>query len=392
MDIEKLRADTPGCYEKIHFNNAGCSLAPQIIIDTIKDYLNREARTGGYELAAFMEDKINGFYTAVASLLNCRKENIAFATSATDAYAKALSSIPFATGDIILTTENDYVSNQIQFLSLQKRFGIEIIRAENTATGEADLTSVSDNIKKHHPKIVSVTQVPSSQGMIQPVEEIGNICREHDIIYFVDACQSAGQLELDVNKIHCDFLSATMRKFMRGPRGTGFLFISDKALQAGLEPLMIDMRGADWTEDNVYQPLPDGRRFEFVEISYALLLGAARAVNYALDIGLKNIADRNAMLCSYARQKLQALPLQLMDRGSKLSSIITLHAERLPVAVLKEELHKRNINTSMATTKFARLDLNYKNVDAILRISPHYYNTTEEIDMLTAAIDEILKS
>lgn len=392
MDIEKLRADTPGCHEKIHFNNAGCSLTPQLIIDTIQDYLNREARIGGYELAAMMEDNINGFYTAVASLLNCRKENIAFATSATDAFAKALSSIPFSSGDTILTTENDYVSNQIQFLSLQKRFGIEIIRAENTASGEADLTSVSDNIKKHHPKIVSVTHVPSSQGMIQPVEEIGNICREHDIIYFVDACQSAGQLELDVNKIHCDFLSATMRKFMRGPRGTGFLFISDKALQAGLEPLMIDMRGADWTDDNKYQPLPDGRRFEFVEISYALLLGAARAVNYALDIGPKNIAERNAMLCSYARQKLQALPLQLMDRGSKLSSIITAHSDKIPVAVLKEELHKRNINTSMATTKFARLDLNYKNVDAILRISPHYYNTAEEMDVLTAAIDEILKS
>ncbi|MBC8046500.1 MAG: aminotransferase class V-fold PLP-dependent enzyme [Fimbriimonadaceae bacterium] len=391
MDISKFRNDTPGCNNVTHFNNAGCSLHTQQVLDAINNYLHLEATIGGYETAALKANEINSFYDAVSQLLKCKSSNIAFAHSATDGYAKAISSIPFSRGDVILTTDNDYVSNQIQFISLQKRIGIKIIMAANLLSGEVDPDSIEENIRKHHPKLVAVTHVPPNSGMIQPVEQIGEICKTHDILYLVDACQSAGQLDVDINKIHCDFLSAAMRKFMRGPRGTGFLFVSDKVLEMQLEPMFIDMRGADWTEENNYQPLPDAKRFEYVELSYALLMGATIAITYALNVGLKNIAERNLQLCDHARNQLLTIPgLKLLDKGSVKSSIITIHVENINSISLRDELIKRKINTGAAGKKFAFIDFTQKGVDHALRISPHYYNTFEEIDVVVEAIKEII--
>lgn len=392
LNIRQLRADTPGCEKVTHFNNAGCSLHTTQVLNAVEEYLHLEQTVGGYEAAVLREKEIQSFYTSVATLINCKPSNIAFAHSATDAYSKALLSVPFQEGDVILTTENDYVSNQIQFLSLQKRNGVKIIRAKNSSAGEVDCTSIEENIKKHHPKIVAVTHVPTNSGLIQPVEEIGALCKNHDVLFLVDACQSAGQLELDVEKIHCDFLSATMRKFVRGPRGTGFLYVSNKILDRQYEPLLIDMRGADWVEENEYRQMPDAKRFEYIELSYALLLGAAAAVNYAMQVGLKTIEKKNEELCTLVRQRLSDLPkIQFLDKGSKQASIITLVVQGKSVFKLKDVLSERKINTGAAPKKVALIDFTQKNTEAALRISPHYYNTAEEVEILITAIADFIQ-
>ena len=391
MNIEFLRSETPGCRSKIHFNNAGCSLHPLPVVTAVKNYLEEESLIGGYEYAALKAEHLNTFYTSTAKLFNCKPQNIAFTTSSTDSYIKALSSIPFKNGDVILTTLNDYVSNQIQFLSLQKRFGVEIIRAENIESGEVDVNSIHELIKKHRPILVAVTHVPNNTGMIQPVEGIGDICAAEDIIYIVDACQSAGQINVDTTKIKCDFLAAASRKFMRGPRGGGILFVSDKMLSRTIEPMFIDMRGADWVDDNMYQPVADAKKFELTEMSYAIQTGVIAAVNYILNIGIDNIAERNKIICSYARNKLAAIPsVRLLDQGKNLSAIISLTTDNYNVFKLKDELIKRNINVGAAAKKFALMDFNQKHVEAALRVSPHYYNTLEEIDVLVESISEVI--
>lgn len=391
MDIQKLRNETPGCYHKIHVNNAGCSLHNIKVLNAIKNYLDLESTVGGYEIAAIKQDELNKFYSETAKLLNCESRNIAFAHSATDAFSKALSSIPFKEGDCILTTKNDYVSNQLHFLSLQKRFGIKIIRAENSDTGEVDISSIETHIKKHRPKIISVTHVPSNTGIIQPIEEIGKLCEKHDIIFFVDACQSAGQLSIDVKKIKCDFLSATMRKFMRGPRATGFLYVGDKILNNNYYPLFIDMKGADWTEENEFIPQSDAKRFEYIELSFALLSGATRAIQDVNEIGILEIEERNRQLSKYMRDQLSTIPdLRMLDYGKQTCSIISCDSDVYSMLTLKDELIKKNINTSVALKKFALIDLSEKEADEVLRISPHYYNTFEECDSVSLAIIDIL--
>lgn len=389
IHLETLRADTPVSEHLAHFNNAGASLMPKPVTDAITDYIALEAQIGGYEAAEVRKEAIRSFYTTTADLLNTKPENVAGTASATDAYARALSSIPFERGDVILTTINDYVSNQIAFLSLQKRFGIKIVRAEDDARGGVSVDDVADKIKSLRPRLVAVTHVPTNSGLVQPVEAIGSLCREHDVLYLVDACQSMGQLPVDVNKIQCDFLSATCRKFLRGPRGMGFLYVSDNVLSEGYAPLFIDLHGASWESADVFKPEPTAVRFENWEFPYALVLGAAEAHRYALNVGLENIARRNADLCATLRTKLSALPnVRLLDEGQHLSSIITLFSERKSAADLKAALSAERINTSLSAYGGALIDYGRKGMTtAALRISPHYYNTETEIDTLLDVLE-----
>ena len=261
-NLELLRADTPACAHKIHLNNAGASFQPAPVLAAVQRHLELESQLGGYEAGDAKAAEVAGFYTAVARLLHAQPRNIAFAASATDAYAKALSSIPWCVGDVVLTTENDYSSNQIAFLALQKRLGVRLIRARDLPSGGVDVEDFDRLMRQYRPVLAAVTHVPTNSGLVQPVEAIGEICRELEVWYLVDACQSAGQMNLDVAKIGCDFLTATMRKYLRGPRGTGFLFASDRVLEAGLELLLPDMRSADWTGADEYRTADTARRFE----------------------------------------------------------------------------------------------------------------------------------
>ncbi len=387
MDIVAIRNDTPGSRLVKHFNNAGCSLHPLPVVEAVKQFLDKESMIGGYEIHANREQQLLDFYSAAAEMLNCHPRNIAFVTSATDGFVKALSSIPFKSGDVILTTLNDYVSNQIQFLSLQKRFGVEIIRAENLPTGEVDPGSIEQLIKKHRPVLVSVTHVPNNTGMIQPIEEIGAICAKEDVLYAVDICQSAGQIPVDVKKVLCDFASFTMRKFMRGPRGSGVLYVSDKVLDKKMEPLFVDMRGADWIDENVYQQIPDAKRFEYVEQSNAIITGATVAIRYYLNLGQENVYERNRIISAYTRKKLSEIPgIKLMDQGKQLSNIISALPEKKNIFEIKAELNRLGINIGAAQKKFALLDFQQKHIEGTLRISPHYFNSHEEINILADSI------
>lgn len=389
LDINSLREDTPGCQTKIHFNNAGASLMPVPVLKSMKDYLDHEAAVGGYEAADSKKDNIQKFYKSTARLINAAERNIAFTSSATNSFARALSCVPFEKGDSILIANEDYISNQLAFLSIQKRFGIQLIRAASDARGGVDINDMKRLMEKHRPRLVSLTHIPTNSGLVQPVEKVGELCREQNILYLVDACQSVGQWSVDVKNIQCDFLSATFRKFLRGPRGAGFLYVSDRVIDQGLEPLFIDMRGATWTSPNQYQPRADALRFEDWEIPYALLVGSQVAIDYALNLGIENIQIRNKLLCDQLRKQLIYSNFEVLDQGEQLSSIITVRIPGEDGTVVMNQLRKININTSISYRDYAIIDFEKKGVDWALRISPHYYNTPSEIDILMKALKKL---
>lgn len=389
LPLTRLRSETPGCAHRNHLNNAGAALQPLPVLRAVQDYLALEAEMGGYEAADLRAGEIAGFYQAVAKMLHTKARNIAFATSATDAYARALSAVPLRAGDVILTTENDYVSNQIAFLALQKRLGIQVLRAADLPEGGVDVADLERLVKALHPVLVAVTHVPTNSGLVQPVEAVGRICREHGIWYLVDACQSAGQMPLDVEKIGCDFLAATMRKFMRGPRGAGFLFASDHALEAGLEMLLPDMRGANWTGADSYEAAPDARRFEYWEMPPALVLGSRAAVEYALELGLEQIELRVRELAGRTRRLLAEIPgLRVLDHGAELCGIVTAHCPDWDPQALLQYLAARQINCRVSPLLVAQIDFPKKGVEWALRVSPHYYNLEEEIDEVAVALSQ----
>ncbi|MET7283338.1 aminotransferase class V-fold PLP-dependent enzyme [Kribbella sp. NPDC005582] len=388
--LPALRADTPGCEHVVHFNNAGCGLLATQVLTPMIEHLQLEATIGGYEAAAARADQVRGFYTELAALIGCRPENLAFAGSATHAYATALSSIAFEAGDVILTTRNDFISNQIAFLSLRKRFGVEIVHAPDLPTGGVDVAAMAVLMKEHRPRLVAATHIPTNSGLVQPVAEIGRHCRDLGLLYLVDACQSIGQYPLDVTEIGCDFLTATCRKFLRGPRGSGFLYVSDRVLAAGNEPLFIDMHGANWTAPGAYTPSRTASRFEEWEFPYATVIGCAAAVRYAREVGIEAISQRTPALAARLRDGLDQLPgIRALDRGAQLGALVTIAVDDWQPEAFKSALDARSINSALSFRRFAQFDFGDKNVNWCLRLSPHYYNTDDEVDHVIATIAEL---
>jgi selenocysteine lyase/cysteine desulfurase len=392
-DIEALRADTPGLAHRVHLNNAGASMMPNPVIDAIKGHIDLEARVGGYEAAAEAAEAIEASYEHLATLLGTSPDRVAMTEHATASFAAALSAIPFERGDLIVTTRNDYVSNQIQYLSLAHRLGVEVVRAEDAPEGGVDLHAMEELIHRRRPKLVALTQIPTNSGLVQDADAVGVMCRARGVLYLVDGCQSVGQMPVDVERMGCDFFSGTSRKYLRGPRGAGFLYVSDRVLEGGFEPLFPDMRGADWIDTDLYQPSPDARRFETWEFAYGLVLGTGAAAAYTNKLGIKAIRDRSWGLASKLRERLEEMPgCTVLDRGAVLSATVTASFEGHVPSDLVSALRTRGINTSSQTRIDAVIDYDDKGVDGALRMSPHYFNTEADLDALMGALHEIVGS
>ncbi len=391
LDVTALRADTPGCEGVIHFNNAGCGLMPRAVLDAQVGHLVLEATIGGYESSARQAAAIADFYAATADLIGARADEIAFAACATQAYSKALSAIPFERGDVILTTRHDFISNQIAFLALRQRFGVDVMHAPDAPEGGVDVEAMAALMRTRRPRLVAATHVPTNSGLVQPVAAIGRHCRELDLLYLVDACQSAGQFPLDVAAIGCDLLTATCRKWLRGPRGSGFLYVSSRLLEQGFEPLFIEMRGATWVAEDRYQPVATAKRFEEWELNYAGVIGCAVATRYALGVGLEAIAARAPMLAARLRRRLEAIPgVRVLDRGPQLAASVTLAVAGWASQPFKDALDARRINSALSYRDYAVFDFADKDVDWCARLSPHYYNTEAEVDQVADAVAEIV--
>jgi selenocysteine lyase/cysteine desulfurase len=389
--VRRWRADTPGTDRLVHLNNAGAALVPAPVAEAIAGYLALESELGAYEAADARAEAVQEAHAALGRLLGTRAGNVGLSQNSTVAFAQALAAFDFRPGEVILTSRADYASNQIMYLSLARRLGVEVVRAADAPEGGIDPDSVRALVARRRPAIVALTWVPTNSGLVQPVEAVGEICRAEEIPYLVDGCQAVGQLPVDVGRIGCDYLAGTARKFLRGPRGIGFLYVADRALDAGAHPLLVDMHGADWTDPDAFRLTPDARRFESWEISYALVMGLGAAVRYALEVGVDTARDRAFAFAAHARHRLAGLPgVRVLDRGPELCAIVTIDPAGRSAVELKLALRARGINTSSPERTDAVIDMDEKRATSALRLSPHYYNTAEEVEHAVGAIEEAL--
>jgi len=388
--LDAWRTQTPGCHERVHLNNAGAALPPASVVDAMTTHLSREAQIGGYEAAAEMKSAIAECYTHLGALVGASAHNVAIVENATVALAQALSSFDFAPGDRIVTTRLDYPSNQLMYLSLARRCGVEIVRAEDCPEGGVDPESVARLADHPRCRLVALTWVPTNSGTVQDAHAVGAICESLGMPYIVDACQVVGQLPVDVRTLRCDFLAATGRKFLRGPRGIGFLYVGDRALQRGAYPLYVDMHGAAWIASDDFQLTHDARRFENWEFAYALVLGLGVAARYALEAGTAAM-HRTQMLAQALRERLATIEnLQVMDRGTETSAIVTVATDR-DSSVLVKQLRTLGVNTSASCREDGVIDMDEKQRASVLRLSPHYYNTEAELDVAVSTLADLLK-
>jgi selenocysteine lyase/cysteine desulfurase len=389
--IDRWRRDTPGCRGRIHLNNAGAALMPQPVIDALTRHLEREAEIGGYEAAEEAAGRVSESYDLVARLVGTRARNVAFVENATVAFSQALSAFDFRAGDRIVTTRADYPSNQLMYLSLARRLGVETVRADDLPEGGTDPESVRRLANDPRTRLVALSWVPTNSGLVQDARAVGEVCAELDVPYLVDACQSVGQMAVDVNDLRCDYLAATARKFARGPRGIGFLYASDRMLEQGAYPLFVDMRGADWSEPDAFRLVNGARRFENWEFAYALVLGLGEAARYSLGVGSAG-GERAWALAAELRQHLAVLSgVRVLDRGRQRCAIVTIDVRGHDAADLKLRLRELGVNTSSSDRDDGVLDMDEKRATSVLRFSPHYYNTEEELTTAVAALEELIR-
>ena len=378
IDVARARRETPGCNEVLHFNNAGASLTPSPVSNAVRTYLDLESRIDGYEAAAAAADRVERVYSSAAALLNCATDEIAIVDSATRAWDMAFYSMPFEEGDRILTSIAEYASNYIAFLQVARRTGAVVEAVPNDGYGRLSVPDLEEMIDDRV-RLISITHVPTNGGLINPAAEVGRVANAAGIPYLLDACQSIGQMPLDVDEIGCDLLSATSRKYLRGPRGMGLLYVSE-ALLGELEPPFLDLHSATWTAADEFVIRPDARRFESWESNIAAKVGFGAAIDYAMEWGLAGIQHWVGTLADLLRDNLDAMPgVVVRDLGVDRCGIVTFETDDTPAQAVSDALSERAVNVAVTSAAATRLDMEGRGLDQLVRASVHYYNTEAEI-------------
>ncbi len=364
-------------------------MPPSQVTEAVIAHLRLEADMGGYEAAAAAAERIDGTYRAIARLIGCEVDEIAVVENATRAWDMAFYALPFKPGDRILTAHAEYASNVIAFLQVARCTGAVIEVIDDDEHGQLCLTDLRRRLEDHRGgavKLIAITHVPTQGGLINPAEEVGALAREAGVPFLLDACQSVGQLPIDVHRIGADMLSATGRKYLRGPRGTGFLYVA-RSLLEHLEPPFLDLHAATWTAPDRYEIRPDARRFESWETNLAAKIGLGVAADYALSWGLDAIVTRITTLAEGLRERLRALNgVHVHDQGLHRCGIVTFTIDGIPAGEVHRHLAESGVNTSISPAGSARLDLPRRGLTELVRASVHYYNTDDELDRLIAAL------
>ncbi len=391
FDIDRARRQTPGCLNVLHFNSAGSSLMPAPVVDAVKGYLDREAAIGGYETAGERGGELEHFNAAAAALIGCHGDEIAFVENATRAWDMAFYGLArtFQPGDRILTAEAEYASNYIAFLQVARRTGVTVEAIPSDETGQLSLEALAAAVDGRV-KLIAISHVPTNGGLVNPAAGVGRIAREAGIPYLLDACQSVGQMPVDVEAIGCDMLSATGRKYLRGPRGTGFLYVRRPWIEK-LEPPFLDLHAARWTGRDGFEMRPDARRFENFECNFAGKVGLGAAIDYAMGWGLEATYERLGWLARRLRQDLAAVPgVTVRDIGAEKCGIVTFTMDGVDAAAIAAALRRQAINVSVSRPDSTLLDATNRDLPPLVRASVHYFNTEGEVERFRAAVEKVL--
>jgi cysteine desulfurase / selenocysteine lyase len=385
LDVEAERRLTPACRNGIFLNHAGASPSPDPVTDVVVGHLRREAEVGGYVAAAEASERVEAVYGSIAALVNGEPDEVALVESATAAWDAVFFAMRFEPGDRILTGRSEYVSNAIALLQVAERSGVVVDVIDDDEHGQISVEQLRQHLDERV-KLVALTHVPTNGGLVNPAEAVGQITREAGAFFLLDVCQSVGQIDLDVERLGCDALTATGRKFLRGPRGTGFAWVRRARLNA-LEPLGLDSRSASWTSPTSFRPRSDARRFERWEHSVAARLGLGAAVDHALGIGLAQIEPRVGELAEHLRTGLTSLPgVTVHDKGEQRCGIVTFTVDGAAASELQAALAARAITTWTSTAEHAQFDMPHRGLTEVIRASVHYVNTTDELDQMVEAV------
>ncbi|MGI9384445.1 MAG: aminotransferase class V-fold PLP-dependent enzyme, partial [Methyloligellaceae bacterium] len=359
------------------------------VVDAIQDHIALEAQIGGHPASKRQQKRQEAVYESVARLIGASPDEIALAENSTLAWQLAFYGLAFAEGDRILTSRAEYGANYVAFLQMRKRTGC-VIDVIPDGADEATDPEALERMIDGRVKLIAVTWIPTNGGLVNPAAEIGRVARAHGIPYLLDACQAVGQMPVDVEALGCDFLTAAGRKWLRGPRATAFLYVR-KAMLDRVEPAIIDHTGACWAAPDRYELRADARRYESFEHAVALRLGLGVAIDYAERLGIEAIRNEVRARAQTLREELAGLPgVTVRDIGSEKSGLVTFSHDETGAAELAEKIHGGGIHVSVSTPDSTLLDASARRLPDMVRASPHYYNSMDELAQFIGTVREAI--
>lgn len=360
--------------EIIYFNHASTGPIPDFTVDAINNYLlERSSKSiDNYEniLNTIVETK-----GLIAKFINSSPDRIAFLDNVSNSMNLIAQGLNWEKDDEIILFDIEFPANVYPFLNLQKNgVKIKIIPSKN---GRIEFTDIEKAITPKT-KLLSISHVQFLTGYRSDLENIGNLCKQNGIIFSVDAIQSLGVVNIDVQKMKIDFLASGIQKWLLGLEGTTFIYIS-KELQDKIEPKYVGWLSVKdpWNLLDYNLELDEtAKRFENGTLNFAGIYSLNSNIKFFSSLGLNEIEKsviENSKLLIKLLEKEQFLFLFKPDLDSELAGIVTIKIKN-PEEVYKE-LKRRKIHISVR--------------EGYLRFSPHFYNTDEEIFKVVKNLKEI---
>ncbi|MEY9863201.1 cysteine desulfurase/selenocysteine lyase [Catenulispora sp. GAS73] len=390
IDMTRVLADTPGAAKQVFLNSAGSSLPPAPVLQEVIGHLRREAEIGGYEALDERAADLEAGYAVFAELLGCRPDQVAFTDSATRSWLAAFDAVPLAAGDRILVGELEYGGNAIPLLMRAQAVGASVELVPSDADGTFSAEALADLLDERV-KLVSVVQVPTNGGAVADVRRISDAAHAAGALVLLDACQAVGQLAVDAEALDADILTGTGRKWLRAPRGTGFLVVRDRA-KAVLRPKLADLQGGTWTGPDTYTLRDDARVYELWENDTAARLGLIAAARYLLDLGPAAVEQEVMQRSEHLRTALAAIPgVTVHDLGARKSGLVTFGIAGLEATEVQAALARRDVAVSVSWRSSTYYDMARRGLTEVVRASPHYFVTEAQLDAAVGAVAEVAR-
>jgi selenocysteine lyase/cysteine desulfurase len=320
--------------------------------------------------------------TLAARLFNADPTEIALTGGNSPGWGAAFAAMaPWRAGDRILVGRHEWGGNLAAMRLKAQRAGATLETIPSDDSGCVDPQALEAMLDERV-RLIALTWLPANGGLINPAAAIGSVARRHGIPYFVDAAQAVGQLPVDVAQIGCDVLSGAGRKALRGPRGTGLLYVRRDFLDQ-LTPAFVDTHSAPLGADGEPVLRQDAARLESAEASLALRCGLANALQEALDIGLPAIRARIAATAQALRTELAAIPgITVLDQGRERSGLVSFNFADQDAVSVQRAMAAQGITIGSNGVPYTPLDMQARGLTQIARASVSYLTSDAEIDRL----------
>ncbi|MDQ1707557.1 MAG: hypothetical protein QOJ88_768 [Pyrinomonadaceae bacterium] len=371
---DALRALFPVTRRAVYLNHAAVSAPPITTIEAIRSQLADVSEAGSVNFRNWLAVK-EQTRKLVAGLLGARPDQIAFMRNTSDGLSTVANGLNWRTGDNLVTFRKEFPSNVYPWLRVRDSLGVEVRWCEER-DGRIDLDELIGMIDDRT-RIVAISHVQFASGFRADLERIGRAARAHDALLVVDVIQALGVVPLDVAAEFVDVAAAACHKWLLTPEGVGLLYLSDRA-RARIQPTLVGWISVPNPDDygNFEQSWNRGAlAWETGTGPAALIHGLAASLQLLLEVGIGPIQAHLEILTDRLCERLRNTSYEIVSSrrpGEKSQIVCIRHSGGLSSMDLYAHLKERNIITAPRGDR--------------LRISPHFYNTEEEIDQLVQAL------